>query len=84
MAKATAPDELERWYNRHVAQLYGEMDAYDQDGIFLGDGSYLFVPDNKNYEGSLRLFFDEHNHPVSKEREKKKTSTPTGTRPIGC
>jgi hypothetical protein len=73
VAKETAPEELERWYNRHVAQLYGEMDAYDRDGIFLGDGSYLFVPNNKNYEDSLRLLFDEHNHPVSKDQEKKMT-----------
>jgi hypothetical protein len=73
VAKETAPEELERWYNRHVAQIYGELDAYDRDGIFLGDGSYLFVPNNKNYEGSVRLLFDEHNHPVSKDQEKKMT-----------
>jgi hypothetical protein len=73
LAKHTAPEELERWYNRHVAQLYGELGAYDEQGIFLGDGSYLFVPDNENYEGSVRLLFDEHNHPVSREQEKKMT-----------
>jgi hypothetical protein len=33
----------------------------------------LFVPNNANYEGSMRLLFDEHNHPVSKEQEKKMT-----------
>jgi hypothetical protein len=36
----------------------------DSEGIFIGDGTYLFVPDNDNYEGSSRLLFDEHNHPV--------------------
>jgi hypothetical protein len=73
LAKETVPEELERWYNQQAARLYGELGAYDEEGIFVGDGSYLFVPDNKNYEGSLRLLFDEHNHPVSKDEEKKMT-----------
>jgi len=35
--------------------------------VFIGDGSYLFVPDNPAYEGSVVLWFDEHNHPVNYE-----------------
>lgn len=73
LAKDTDPKALEQWYNHHVAQLYGQLGAYDEEGIFIGDGSYLFVPNNENYEGSKRLLFDEHNHPVSKEEEKKMT-----------
>ncbi|MFQ5463955.1 MAG: transposase [Phycisphaerae bacterium] len=73
LAKQTDAEELEQWYNQHVAKLYGELEAYDEEGLFIGDGSYLFVPDNKNYEGSMRLLFDEHNHPVSKREEKKLT-----------
>jgi hypothetical protein len=73
LAKDTDPQKLEQWYNHHVARLYGQLNAYDEEGIFIGDGSYLFVPNNKNYEGSKRLLFDEHNHPVSKEEEKKMT-----------
>jgi hypothetical protein len=73
LAKDTEAQKLEDWYNRHVATLYGEMKGYDPDGIFIGDGSYLFVPDNEHYENSLRLLFDEHNHPVSKDEEKKMT-----------
>ena len=73
LAKQTSPEQLEDWYNRYVAQLYGELNAYDAEGLFIGDGTYLFVPDNKNYEGSLRLLFDEHNHPVSKDEEQKMT-----------
>ncbi|MBM4095081.1 MAG: transposase, partial [Planctomycetes bacterium] len=73
LAKQTDPKALEDWYNRQVAQLYGQLGAYDEEGIFVGDGSYLFVPDNEHYEGSLRLLFDEHNHPVSKEEEHKMT-----------
>ena len=35
--------------------------------------TYLFVPNNNKYEGSSRLLFDEHNHPVDKEKEKELT-----------
>jgi len=73
LARDTQADELEAWYNRHVAALYGELGAYDEEGIFIADGSYLFVPDNKRYEGSVRLLFDEHNHPVSKQQEQQMT-----------
>ena len=73
LAKHTEAQKLEDWYNQHVAQLYGELGGYDEEGIFIGDGTYLFVPDNEHYEGSKRLLFDEHNHPVSKEEEKKLT-----------
>jgi hypothetical protein len=31
------------------------------------------VPNNNKYEGSSRLLFDEHNHPVDKEKEKELT-----------
>jgi len=73
LAKDTDAEELQAWYNRDVARVFQELGAYDSAGIFLGDGSYLFVPDNKNYAGSMRLLFDEHNHPVSKEDEAKLT-----------
>ena len=36
-------------------------------GCSSGDGSDLFVPDNPAYEGSVVLWFDEHNHPVNYE-----------------
>ena len=64
---------MEDWYNRRVAALYRELEAYDEEGIFIADGSYLFVPDNGNYQGSVRLLFDEHNHPVSKQQEQEMT-----------
>lgn len=73
LARDTEPDRLEDWYNRHVASLYAELKAYDEEGIFIADGSYLFVPDNKHYEGSVRLLFDEHNHPVGKQQEERMT-----------
>ena len=33
------------------------MGAYDSDGLFIADGTYLFVPDNPRYEDSQRLLF---------------------------
>jgi len=73
LARDTEPQKLEEWYNRHVAGLYQELGAFDSDGLFIADGTYLFVPDNPRYEGSQRLLFDEHNHPVSKKQEQAMT-----------
>ena len=73
LARDTESDELERWYNEQAATLFAELGAYDSEGVFIGDGTYLFVPDNPRYEGSQRMLFDEHNHPVSKEEEKRMT-----------
>jgi hypothetical protein len=73
LARDTQPEELEDWYNRHVAAVYRDLRAFDPDGLFMADGTYLFVPDNPRYEGSQRLLFDEHNHPVSKKQEQEMT-----------
>jgi hypothetical protein len=75
LARDTEPQKLEDWYNRHVAKLYQELGAFDSEGLFIGDGTYLFVPDNPRYEGSHRLLFDEHNHPVSKKQEQEMTKS---------
>lgn len=64
LAKDTAPGALQAWHNSSVARYYGSLGAYDADGIFIADGTYLFVPNNRRYEGSDVLIFDEHNHPV--------------------
>jgi hypothetical protein len=34
----------------------------------LGNAPYLFIPDNRSYERSSRLLFDEHNHPLDSTR----------------
>lgn len=34
----------------------------------MGDASYIFVPDNENYEDSVKLLFDAHNHPVDSKK----------------
>lgn len=55
------------WYNGPVQAIFQEYGFFDPAGVFVGDGSYLFVPDNPNYEGSCVMWFDEHNHPVEYE-----------------
>jgi len=64
MAKKTEAELLMKWFNRDVFGIFKQHHALDAEGILIGDASYLFVPDNDNYEGSSRMLFDEHNHPV--------------------
>lgn len=67
MARKTDADKLQSWFNRDVVGIFKQHHALDSEGIFIGDATYLFVPDNSNYEDSSRLLFDEHNHPVESE-----------------
>ncbi len=67
LARDTEAGALLQWFNREVLRTYQSGHVFDPEGIFIGDASYLFVPDNPEYEGSVRLRFDEHNHPVSRE-----------------
>jgi hypothetical protein len=64
MARRTEAGELQRWFNRDVVGVFWQHHALDPAGIFIGDATYLFVPDNPRYENSAVLLFDEHNHPV--------------------
>jgi Transposase DDE domain len=68
MAKRTEAALLMTWFNRDVVGLFKQRHAFDPEGIFIGDASYLFVPDNDRYEGSSRMLFDEHNHPVDRKK----------------
>jgi hypothetical protein len=74
MARKTDAEELQRWFNQDVVGIFKQHHVFDPEGIFIGDGSYLFVPDNDKYEGSAVLLFDEHNHLVDKEKEKTLTA----------
>lgn len=67
LSRDTDSDRLEAWYGTDVARYFKDQRAYDPEGIFILDGTYLFVPDNEHYEGSKRGWFDEHNHKISKE-----------------
>jgi len=66
LARDTDAQKLVDWYNGDVARAFQRRRIYDRQGIFIGDASYLFVPDNPRYEGSVKLRFD-GNHPVSKK-----------------
>ena len=68
VAKDTDAEALTRWFCNDVLRVFRNQRVFDKEGIFIGDASYLFVPDNPNYEGSVKLLFDEHNHPVGLER----------------
>ena len=78
-SSASWPATPSRSSSREVVQpprrhrVQGGFGAFDADGLFIADGTYLFVPDNPRYEGSQRLLFDEHNHPVSKKQEQEMT-----------
>jgi len=71
MAKDTDAQALRRWFCDDVLKVFRNQRVFDKEGIFIGDASYLFVPDNPNYEGSVKLLFDEHNHPVSLEQHEE-------------
>lgn len=68
LARDTAAEALQTWYNRDVARVLQTQGAFDPEGLFIGDASYLFVPDNPAYEGSVRLLFDADGHPLEAER----------------
>jgi hypothetical protein len=68
LRKAVKDVEAKRWmdwFNGAVQEVFQSYGFFDPSGIFIGDGSYLFVPDNPAYEGSVVMWFDEHNHPVN-------------------
>ena len=67
IASDTPAASLQAWFNGDVQSIFRQRRFFDKAGIFIGDGSYLFVPDNPNYAGSARMLFDEHNHPVSQD-----------------
>lgn len=63
-ARDTDAGWLHDWFNREVPRLLRSLKLFDPEGLFIGDASYIFVPDNEKYEDSVKLLFDEHNHPV--------------------
>jgi hypothetical protein len=65
--KDVPAQEWLNWFNGPVQQTFQSHGFFDPAGVFVGDGSYLFVPDNPDYEGSCLMWFDEHNHPVNYE-----------------
>jgi len=74
IAKDTPAEQLITWFNGVVQQIFRRHRYFDKAGIFISDGSYIFVPDNENYEGSVKMLFDEHDHPVGRKQEQKMTA----------
>ena len=73
VAADTPPEDLLKWFNTDVQRTFKRHRFFDKSGLFIGDGSYLFVPDNPRYEGSARMLFDAHNRPVGKEAHARMT-----------
>jgi hypothetical protein len=73
VAKDTDAEALIGWFNRDVVRVFRKHRVFDKEGLFIGDASYLFVPDNPMYEGSVKMLFDENNHPVDLEQYNKMT-----------
>jgi len=73
VAKDTDAEALMGWFNRDMVGVFRKHRAFDKEGLFIGDASYLFVPDNPRYEGSVKLLFDEEDHPVSEKQFHKMT-----------
>lgn len=67
-ARHTDVDRLHAWFNRELPRCLRSLRLFDEEGLFIGDGSYLFVPDNEHYQGSDLLWFDEHNHPIDPDK----------------
>jgi len=67
-ARDTKVKQLFAWFNREVPRCLRSLKLLDPEGLLIGDASYLFVPDNENYEGSDLLWFDQHNHPLKSEQ----------------
>jgi hypothetical protein len=64
VAKDVADSRWQAWFNESVQQVFQKYGFFDPEGIFIGDATYLFVPHNPHYEGSVVMWFDGHNHPV--------------------
>jgi hypothetical protein len=67
-ARDTEVEHLHTWFHRELPRALRSLKLFDSAGLFVGDASYLFVPDNEHYEGSERLWFDEHNHPLDPDQ----------------
>jgi hypothetical protein len=53
-ARDTKTDRLHGWFNREVPRCLRSLGLFVPEGLFIGDASYLFVPDNQHYEVSSR------------------------------
>ena len=50
VSKDTDAENLMGWFSTDVVRISLNSRAFDKEGIFIGDASYLFVSDNPNYD----------------------------------
>jgi len=48
IARDTPAGQQVHWFNEEVQKIFRRHRFFDKAGIFIGDGSYIFVPDNEN------------------------------------
>jgi len=64
----TDAEKLQAWYNYDIVKAFQGLGVFDSGGICIGDGTYIFVPDNPEYEGSKVMVFNENNSPVNPDK----------------
>lgn len=76
-ARDTEAERLHEWFNAQPPRALRSLKVSDKEGLFIGGGFYLFVPDNDEYEHSVKLLFDEHNHPVDPKKADSEGQAPS-------
>jgi hypothetical protein len=56
---------MQDWFNREVMKWFRRHRGFDKAGVFLLDKTYIFVPDNENYENADLLPFDKDGNLIS-------------------
>lgn len=79
--KDTKVEKLRAWHNRDVQQFIKKTGGFDSDGIFLLDQTHVVVPENKNYEGAVRMAVDEHGQRIDTSKMTKEQKRAVKYRP---
>jgi hypothetical protein len=78
-ARHTDAPRLQEWFNREVPGCLRALKLFDPEGLFIGDASYLFVPDQEHYERSALMLFDEHHHPADPQAVDRRDKPTNGS-----
>ena len=77
LARDTSPDELEDWYNRHVAAMYRELGAFDADRVIIYRQQYFaFYTLLEHMEMTLSLEGKARRRALAKARQLLHDPTP--------
>ena len=69
--KKTKEVKIEQWFNKDAVKWLRRHRAFDKEGIFIIDHTYLPLPDNTNYEKAQWMPLDEHGNIVDKKKLSK-------------